>query len=198
MIFYAELNAEINLTDLDNFLKNFAVFKLEKKVEKLQADLESLQYKHNRLVVNLSDFIKYTVRLSEPDVQKVPLTIRESYLNRGDLLFDFKEYWHAILEYKKAQEKDPSMSLDYSLLRIIEALTQEIELNPNDANLYDTRGFAYASLKKYDEAIADYTQAIKLDPKSGSLYARRASAYEKIGENEKSEKDRAKVEELRG
>ena len=45
MICYAELDAEINLTALNKFMENFAVFKLEKKVsalEKRVAELENI------------------------------------------------------------------------------------------------------------------------------------------------------------
>ena len=45
MICYAELDAEINLTNLNKFMENFAVFKLEKKVsalEKRVAELENI------------------------------------------------------------------------------------------------------------------------------------------------------------
>ena len=45
MICYAELNAEINLTNLNKFMENFAVFKLEKKIsalEKRVAELENI------------------------------------------------------------------------------------------------------------------------------------------------------------
>ena len=53
MICYAELEAEFNLTDLNKFMENFAVFKLEKKVDKLSV-------KFQLFTENLLNIINYT------------------------------------------------------------------------------------------------------------------------------------------
>ena len=45
MICYAELDAEINLIDLNKFMENFAVFKLEKKVIELENKNSKLEKK---------------------------------------------------------------------------------------------------------------------------------------------------------
>ena len=41
----------------------------------------------------------------------------------------------------------------------------------------ERRAFAYRSLKKYKEALADYTKAISLDPKDPDGYRRRANTH---------------------
>ena len=46
----------------------------------------------------------------------------------------------------------------------VEVLTQAIELEPDDADIYINRGAAYAALAEYELAIADYDQAIELEP----------------------------------
>ena len=43
LICYAELDAEINLTDLNKFMENFAVFELEKKVLELEKRISELE-----------------------------------------------------------------------------------------------------------------------------------------------------------
>ena len=44
-------------------------------------------------------------------------------------------------------------------------LTKVIELNPNHADAYYSRGAAKESLGKLEEAIQDYSKAIELNPK---------------------------------
>jgi tetratricopeptide (TPR) repeat protein len=44
---------------------------------------------------------------------------------------------------------------------------------PNDANIMDSRGFAYLRLRRLDDGLADYDEALKLNPKqASSLYGR--------------------------
>ena len=52
-----------------------------------------------------------------------------------------------------------------------------IELEPKDANSYDTRGGVYRNLKKYPEAILDYTKAIELDPKLAAAHNNRGFVF---------------------
>lgn len=72
---------------------------------------------------------------------------------------------------KEAKEKYKQEDYQGSL----EAWTQYIKLNPNDASAYYNRGRTYARLKNPAAAIQDFNQTIKLDP----TYAR---AYNKRGE----------------
>ena len=214
MIVYAELDAEIDLGALDNFEKNFAVFKLEEKVEKLQADLDNfkknfevpkseekveklqadlvaLQSKYQKLMFNLNNIIDCTVGINLHNNTS-------AYKKRGEIFFGLKEYWLAIYDYECALRVQPSdtdvySALETACLSVIEELNQKIKLNPNDVSAYTDRGYAYYALKKYDEAISDYTQAIKLNPNGVHLYRRRSKAYRAIGEIEKAEQDREKA-----
>jgi tetratricopeptide (TPR) repeat protein len=50
---------------------------------------------------------------------------------------------------------------------------EALELQPNDEDYLDSRGFTYLKLAQLDNAIADYTAALKLNPrKATSLYGR--------------------------
>jgi tetratricopeptide (TPR) repeat protein len=60
----------------------------------------------------------------------------------------------------------------------IKQYTQAIKADLNDANVYTSRGLAYASLGDYGKAIADYSQAIKLNPNDEAAYFIRGSTYE--------------------
>ena len=195
MIVYAELDAEINLTDFDNFEKNFEVLKLEKKVEKLQHDLEGLQSKHGRLMVHLEDIIEPLIDIHSKISLDRHSAIR--YLDVGDFFLNCGDCWLAMEYYEKAKKIESTINVDVKYLRMIDQLTRAINQNPNDASAYADRGYAYDKLKKYDEAISDYTQAIKLNPNGDYLYSRRAHTYEAIGEIEKAKQDLAKADELR-
>lgn len=49
------------------------------------------------------------------------------------------------------------------------------------ATAYGARGFCYAELGDYQQAIKDYIQAIKIDPKNGGTYYNLGLAYAKVG-----------------
>ncbi len=167
MICYAEIQAEISLTDLDNLMKNFSNFKLEKKVDEQKKIIDELQNKLERFQKFLPDLIR-----KEIDVKNNP-EAELAYFNRGIIYKYLKNYSQAIEDY-----------------------TQAIKLNPNYARAYYERGNAYKNLENYSQAIEDYTQAIKLNPNFGRVYYNRGLAYKEIGENEKAEKDFAKAREL--
>jgi tetratricopeptide (TPR) repeat protein len=60
------------------------------------------------------------------------------------------------------------MKDDYD--RAIADYNQAIQSNPNFANAYDSRGYAYAGRGDYDQAIADCNEAIRLDPNYAAPY----------------------------
>ncbi len=41
-----------------------------------------------------------------------------------------------------------------------------IEINPQDADAYNNRGYVYYNLKEYDKAIKDYNKAIEINPQN--------------------------------
>jgi len=51
-----------------------------------------------------------------------------------------------------------------------------IQEDPNDAQAYERRGFAYRSQKKYNEAIADYSKSLEIKP-DANTYAKRGYTY---------------------
>ena len=64
---------------------------------------------------------------------------------------------------------------------VIDAYTQEIQIDPKNAAAYHGRGFAYYNKREYDLAIADYTKAIQIDPKNAVTYNNRGAAYNSKG-----------------
>ena len=75
----------------------------------------------------------------------------------------------------------------------IAAFTEAIRLNPNDIEAYIGRAQAYAALKKYDEATADYTAVIEMTEEQpyqqASAYVGRAGVGEETGRLADAESD---------
>lgn len=71
-----------------------------------------------------------------------------------------------------------------------------IKLNPQLAEAYRERGFAYDEKRDYDRAIADETKAIELNPALVDAYRWRASAYGNKGDHDREIADETKLIEL--
>src|SRR5215467_5521457 len=72
------------------------------------------------------------------------------------------------------------------IARVVEACTEAMRLVPNDPvlgldNVYLRRGMAYASARKFDQAIAVYTSAIEINPGNAFAYLNRGIAYSITG-----------------
>ena len=100
MICYAELEAKINLDDLDNLKKNFVIFKLEKKVDALQNNLILLQN-------YLPELISCTEKISAK-----PRDDWE-YSKRGKIYFNLGNYEQAIWDYNQAIKLNPHVVNHY-------------------------------------------------------------------------------------
>ena len=59
----------------------------------------------------------------------------------------------------------------------INAFTKAIELESENAYIYDLRGIAYASIQEYDKSIADFNRAIEIDGLLSPAYNNRALSY---------------------
>ena len=57
-----------------------------------------------------------------------------------------------------------------------------IERDPNNANAYTYRGYAYNRKGEYDNAIGDFNRAIELNPNNANVYTYRGIAYNRKGE----------------
>jgi len=71
-------------------------------------------------------------------------------------------------------------------------LTKAILIEPNNAELYSSRGQSYCpaiSDELYDNAIKDFTKAIEINPKDPFYYYQRAETYHLQGEKEKAIND---------
>ena len=77
----------------------------------------------------------------------------------------------------------------------IQAYSDAIDLNPDNANVHNNRGAAYGSQREYKKAVEDFTRAITLDPHNASAYNNRGLVLYK-SEIDKAIKDYSKAIEL--
>ena len=64
--------------------------------------------------------------------------------------------------------------------------TKSLELDPQDADTYNTRGVAFYEAYDYDRAILDFTRAIEINPYWARLYAHRGDSYVGINDCEQA------------
>jgi len=77
---------------------------------------------------------------AQPALKEESLSIEEIFI-KATKYFKNKKYDEAIVEFSKV-----------------------IQINPNRAEAYYCRGFAYAQKRNPGQAIADYTKAIEINP----------------------------------
>ena len=80
--------------------------------------------------------------------------------------------------------------------RNIQDYDEAIRLDPQDAIVYNNRGYAYGKLGQYERAIQDYDEAIRLNPQDAIAYYNRGLAYETLGQLKLANRDFAKAKEL--
>jgi len=105
-----------------------------------------------------------------------------NFLNSGGIY----EYY-AVNAHIRGDTNEYSTQEDYDK-RIVD-YTEAIRLDPENAEAYINRGWAYFWEEDYDKAIADYTEAIRLEPTDAWKYNNRGDAY-----YEKEDYDKATVD----
>src|SRR5258708_12171852 len=75
-------------------------------------------------------------------------------------------------------------------------LKRAIELTPEDATPYTSRGAVYRLLREYQRALEDYTHAIELDPTSSYPYTGRGAVYRDLREYQQALEDYTRPVEL--
>ena len=74
-------------------------------------------------------------------------------------------------------------------------LNEAIEIKPNDARFYISRG-TFRGTKNYEDAIEDYTKAIEIEPNSVFAYRLRADSKRKLGDYQGAIDDYTKAIEI--
>jgi len=80
----------------------------------------------------------------------------------------------------------------------IRIYNKALELNLEDADIYNNCGLAYSKKGDYDRAIEDYNKAIELNPKDAAAYYNRGLAYKALGKQSETQRDFEKARLLSG
>jgi tetratricopeptide (TPR) repeat protein len=66
------------------------------------------------------------------------------------------------------------------LNKALEYLTNAVQVDPNYARAFNSRGLVYDGLTQLDRAMADFNQAIYLDPNYATAYTNRGNTYHNL------------------
>lgn len=119
---------------------------------------------------------------------------KESWLEKGAIFLERKDYQEALEAYKQAILIDHNDALAYSgrsgalygLERFKEALdasNQAISLNSNLAEAWNNKGAALYHLERYKDALIAYEQAIHLDPNDSIFWHNKGVAFRGLNRN---------------
>ena len=75
------------------------------------------------------------------------------------------------------------LALSGDQMGAVEAYSKVLEMNPEDAPAFHSRGAAYYRMGSYWQAVKDFTRAIELNPKSAPAYSNRGAAWYKLGDH---------------
>ena len=117
----------------------------------------------------------------------------EAHSNRGNVLYELKDYEHALASHDYAITLNSNYAKAYSnrgntlqkLKRLDEALTNHdraINLKPDYVNAHINRGIILNQFKRLDEALISFDRAITLNPNHAGAYWNKALLKILIGE----------------
>ncbi len=105
----------------------------------------------------------------------------QTWLEKGDMLKDLKQYQEAVEAYDQAIRHNPDAADAYygkgyalnnlkNYEQAMRAFEHAILLKPDFANAYNNKGIALHALKRYNDAIVAFNHAIRLDPNFARAY----------------------------
>lgn len=109
----------------------------------------------------------------------IPLSIIWLYLR----LYGLVLYKHLVSKFGETNLGSFDI---YDKWDTILGLDEMIRVKENDAKLYNSRGFVYLDLERYNDAIADFKKVIDLDKKYKDTYVGLAIAYYRMGDKKKA------------
>lgn len=149
---------------------------LEKSLGKLLEDrnhlkgLKETREREKKLLARIVELEKENQEKGKTARQAAELKEKFQVVSQGLTAVEWFDKAMALLDRNKFS--DPK--------KIIDSLTQAIRLDPNYAMAHIIRVTAYAELKQFDRAIADYDQAIRLDPNDAFAYSIRGQTYAEL------------------
>lgn len=89
---------------------------------------------------------------------------------------------------RKVEEANNLMNAG-SFDNVLSLLTEAINLDSNNAAVYEKFGWFYKTKNDFGNAIQNYDKAIKLDPNNGAAFNGRGECYQALGDKEKARAD---------
>lgn len=89
---------------------------------------------------------------------------------------------------RKVEEANNLMNAG-SFDNALSLLTEAINLDSNNAAVYEKFGWFYKTKNDFGNAIQNYDKAIKLDPNNGAAFNGRGECYQALGDKEKARAD---------
>jgi tetratricopeptide (TPR) repeat protein len=152
---------------------------LEERVKKLLQDkthltqLKDTQKKEKKLLQRVAKLEEENRKLTAEKKSTQKLKKEFQQASQGLTAVDWFNKAYALLDGGKFT--DPKKAIEY--------LNNAIKLQPDYANAYIVRGFAYDNLYQYQRAIEDFNKAIRLKPDLAVAYNNRGAAYLLQGKN---------------
>ena len=86
-------------------------------------------------------------------------------------------------------EKANTLISEGKLDSALSILNEAIQLDSNNAAIYEKLGWFYKLQNDYEKALANYDKAVKLDPNNGEAYNGRGECYKALGDKDKARAD---------
>lgn len=136
---------------------------------------------------------KRTVSISPADDIELVRLESLAYFGKGDTAGAERILQEARKEYPREDALlDTMFYLFFGTRRFekgLEAIDEQLKLNPKNIRAYSNRGATYIELKDYPKAVAALDQALKLDASNANALRNRAIAKLKSGDLDAAEKD---------
>ena len=121
-------------------------------------------------------------------VSNEDLATANSLIREGDIAFDRKDLYAALIKYLEASRMNPNdalmwnrIGITYSQLKYypeaIDAFERSIQLNPKYANSVSNLGSAFFANRQLKKAEKYYKKAIRLDDKEATFHMNLGSLY---------------------
>lgn len=155
---------------------------------------------HSRAIALYNEKIKIDPRF--PQTHKTDLV--NIYMNRGNAYYGLADYQHALADYTKVIDLDPTNYLGWQNIGQVHtfqknwkegaiAYEQCFRYRPDHPEGWVNLGFCYSKMHKDQEAVNAYTRGLRITPNIGLLYNNRGFSYLLLKQYEKAYQDLIKA-----
>lgn len=106
-----------------------------------------------------------------------------------------KDNENLYMSNRKVEEANALMN-EGKLDSVLNVLNEAIQLDSNNAAVYEKFGWFYKAKQDYQNALVNYDKAIKLDPNDGAAYTGRGECYQALGDKDKARADFSQAKKI--